>query len=141
MLRNLIDRLQEEARRTSTPADDEIVRRIAGIDKRLTELQSETRNLRQSAKNLADRRAEMEKVRERFHTSGLDHPNATFRNGNEIGAILMQILEGVVRSGILWDILRAGFGSRGATQPTGLRQPHIPVSLAAAGWRHWRTRR
>ncbi len=125
--------LYEEAKRTATPADDMIVRRIGGIDERLAEIEKETASLRKSAREMADRRTEVEKVRERFRASGYDHPNATFGNGNEIGVVLGQILEGVVRSGILWDILRGGFGTRPGRGRPDFGSPTFPFPFPMPG--------
>src|SRR5262249_34355566 len=115
-----------EARRTSTPADDAIVQRIGTLDERLAKLEQESGELRQSAKQLADRRIEVERVRDRFRGSGYDHPSATFRNESEIGNVLGQVLEGVVRSGILWDILRGGFSTRPARGRPDFGSPTFP---------------
>ena len=83
-----IDTLYSEAKRTQTPTDDMIVRRIGGLDERLATLERETSELRRSARELIDRRAEVEGVRDRFRRSGFDHPNATFRNDSEIAVVL-----------------------------------------------------
>ena len=64
--------------------------------------------------------------RERFRSSGYDHPNATFRNENQIVNVLGQILEGVVRSGILWDLLRGGFGTRSSRGRPDFGAPNFP---------------
>lgn len=125
--------LYEEAKRTATPADDMIVRRIGGIDERLAEIEKEAASLRKSAREMADRRIEVEKVRERFRASGYDHPNATFGNGNEIGVVLGQILEGAVRSGILWDILRGGFGTRPGRGRPDFGAPTFPFPFPMPG--------
>lgn len=104
--------LRAEARRTSTQADEALVARIEAIDEDLARIDRETAELRDTAKALADRRLEVEQVRDRFRGAGYDHPQATFGNDNQIGTILAQVLEGVVRSGILWDVIRGGFGTR-----------------------------
>ena len=128
-----IDTLYREAQRTGTPADDMIVRRIGGLDERLAALEKETADLRRSARDLAGRRTEVERVRDRFRTSGFDHPNATFRNESEIGAVLGQILEGAVRSGILWDILRGGFGTRPSRGRPDFGNPTFPFPFPMPG--------
>ncbi len=128
-----IGTLYQEAKRTSTPTDDMIVRRISGLDERLAEIDKEIGSLRKAARDMADRRTEVEKVRERFRTSGFDHPNATFRNENEIGIVLGQILEGAVRSGILWDILRGGFGTRPSRGRPDFGAPTFPFPFPMPG--------
>ncbi len=104
--------LMREARRTATEADDAIVRRIGDLNARIERIDREVVELRRSAKTIAERRVEVERTRDRFRGAGYDHPNATFENESQLGKVLAQILEGVVRSGILWDLIRAGFGLR-----------------------------
>lgn len=128
-----IQTLVREAQRTATPADDRIVTRIAGLDERLQKLQGEVAELRRSARSLAERRGDVEQVRDRFRNSGYDHPNATFRNDNEISVVLGQILEGVVRSGILWDLLRGGFGTRPSRSRPDFGSPSFPFPFPMPG--------
>ncbi len=128
-----IGTLYREAQRTKTPADDMIVRRVAGLDERLEKLEQETGELRKTAQDLAARRTEVERVRDRFRSSGYDHPNATFRNESEIGTILGQILEGAVRSGILWDLLRGGFGTRPSRGRPDFGSPTFPFPFPMPG--------
>lgn len=125
--------LYREAGRTPTPTDDMIVRRIGGLDERLVEIEKEMAGLRKTARELAERRGEVERVRDRFRTSGYDHPNATFRNDNQITEVLGQILVGVVRSGILWDILRGGFGTRPSRGRPDFGSPTFPFPFPMPG--------
>jgi hypothetical protein len=108
--------LVNEAKRTATPADDTIVRRIGDLNERLGRLDTELAELRKSARTVAERRVEVERARDRFRKSGYDHPDATFGNDMDLDRILGQILGGVVTSGVLWDLLKTGFGLR---QPRG----------------------
>ncbi len=128
-----IETLFREAKRTGTPSDDSMVRRIETIEEQLRSLDKEVTRLRASAQELAQRRVEVEQVRDRFRRSGYDHPNATFRNDNEIGTVLAQILEGVVRSGILWDLLRAGFGTRPHRGRPDFGAPDFPFPFPMPG--------
>ena len=125
--------LYREAQRTRTPTDDMIVRRVAGLDERLVKLEQETADLRKTAQQLATSRTDVERVRDRFRSSGYDHPNATFRNNGEIGVILGQILEGAVRSGILWDLLRGGFGTRPSRGRPDFGSPTFPFPFPMPG--------
>lgn len=125
--------LYREAQRTRTPADDMIVRRIGGLDERIDQFEKESASLRKSAREAADRRGEVERVRDRFRTSGYDHPSATFRNENEIAVVLGKILEGAVRSGILWDILRGGFGTRAPRGRPDFGTPTFPFPFPMPG--------
>lgn len=125
--------LYREARRTSTSADEDAVRRIETIDQSLRRTETEIRDLRQRANDLAGRRTEVETVRERFRRSGYDHPHVIFGNDNDIGRILAAVLEGVVRSGILWDIIRGGFGTRPPQGRPGLGEPSFPFPFPVPG--------
>ena len=137
--------LYREARRTPTGADETIVRKIESIDTSLAKVDDETGKLRQSARDLAQRRTEVERVRDRFRTAGYDHPNTTFGNETDIADALKSILGGVVRSGILWDILRQGYGSRPRRGRPGFGAPSFPfpfpmpgggtIGSAGGGWR------
>lgn len=107
-----LETLVEEAKRTATPADDAIVRRISELNQRVDRIDAEIAELRKSARSIAERRLEVERARDRFRRSGYDHPDATFENNTDLDRILGQILGGVVTGGVLWDILREGFGVR-----------------------------
>lgn len=125
--------LYREARRTSTTADEDAVRRIGSIDDALRRAEMEIRDLRHRAHDLAGRRTEVESVRERFRRSGYDHPHVIFGNDHDIGRILAGVLEGVVRSGILWDIIRGGFGTRPPQGRPGLGEPSFPFPFPVPG--------
>jgi hypothetical protein len=110
--------LYAAARRTPTDADDAIVGRLGIIENEIRNTEVEIANLRRGALDLAKRRAEIEQVRERFRGTGYDHPQITFDNVNDISNVLKGMLEGAVRSGVLWDMLRRGQRSlptRGST--------------------------
>lgn len=125
--------LYQEARRTATESDDRIVERIETLDQKLGKVQEEIASLRRTARSLAQRRVDVEKVRDRFRTSGYDHPNATFGNESEIGKILAQVIEGVVRSGLLWDVLRGGFGTRRSRGHPDFGAPTFPFPFPMPG--------
>jgi chromosome segregation ATPase len=107
-----LETLYAEARRTSSTADDAIVRKVESIDRGIAAADAEIAGLRRSAQDLAKRRLEMEEVRSRFRHAGYDHPHATFGNDRNISDVLGSVLEGAVRSGALWDLLRQGYGNR-----------------------------
>jgi hypothetical protein len=104
--------LYSEARRTTTTADEAVVRGLEVIDAKIAKIEAEIAGLRRTAQELSRRRLEVEQVRERFRTTGFDHPQATFQNNGAIADTLKNILEGAVSSGALWDLLRKGYGSR-----------------------------
>ena len=93
----------------------------------------EAADLRRSANELAKKRLEVENVRDRFRSSGYDHPHVTFGNDNDIGRILSSILEGAVRSGILWDVIRGGFSTRGPRGRPEFGSPSFPFPFPIPG--------
>ncbi len=125
--------LYREARRTPTSADEAIVRRLETIDASLVKADAETADLRRSAQDLARRRTEVEQVRDRFRSAGYDHPNTTFGNESDIADALKSILGGVVRSGILWDLLRRGYSSRPARGRPTFGAPTFPFPFPMPG--------
>jgi hypothetical protein len=128
-----VSTLYREAKRTATTSDDLIVQRISGLDEQIVAIEKEAADLRRSARELADRRGGVEQVRDRFRNSGFDHPNATFRNDSDISNVLGQILEGAVRSGILWDLLRGGFGARPSRSRPDFGAPTFPFPFPMPG--------
>ena len=125
--------LYREARRTATLADETLVRRLEQIDQSLGAATKESVDLRRTANELARRRLEVEGVRDRFRSSGYDHPHVTFGNEGDIGRILSSILEGVVRSGILWDVIRGGFSTRGPRGRPEFGSPSFPFPFPIPG--------
>jgi hypothetical protein len=117
--------LYREARRTPSSADDAIVRRIEGIDASTGKADAEITGLRQTARDLARRRTDVEQTRDRFRRSGYDHPNATFGNNNEIAELLKSVLAGGA-GGLLWDLLRSGYSYRPPRSPPDFGGPGFP---------------
>lgn len=125
--------LESEARRTATAEDDAIVRRLSQLAADIERADAEIAGIRKSAQELASRRVDVERLRDRFRSAGYDHPNARFGNEIEIGQVLAQVLEGVVRSGILWDILRGGFSTRPSRSQPDFGQPSFPFPFPMPG--------
>jgi hypothetical protein len=130
-----ITNLYAEARRTSTSADEAVVGRIETIDAKLAETEKEISKLRRGAIDLSRRRSKIEDVREKFRRTGYDHPQSTFNNGGDIGSILGRVLEGAVRSGVLWDLLRQGHGSRPIRGGTDFGGASFPFPFPLPGGR------
>jgi hypothetical protein len=125
--------LYQEARRTPTSADEAIVRRLEAVDASLGKVDAEIASLRKSAQDLARRRLEVEQVRDRFRGAGYDHPHTTFGNELDIAQVLKRIAEGVVRSGVLWDILRQGYGTRAPRGRPDFGAPNFPFPFPIPG--------
>ncbi len=137
--------LYGEARRTPTSADDAIVRRLETIDANVSKTDAEVGKLRRSAQALAQRRLEVQQVRDRFRGAGYDHPHATFGNDGDIADVLGRVLAGAVNSGVLWDLLRGGYRYRGPRGRPDFGAPNLPFpfpipgggtnSSSGGGWR------
>lgn len=125
--------LYQEARRTPTSADEAIVRRLESIDTSIGKVDAEISGLRKSAQDLARRRTEVEQVRDRFRGAGYDHPHTTFGNEMDISEILKRIAAGAVRSGVLWDILRQGYGTRAPRGRPDFGAPNFPFPFPIPG--------
>lgn len=125
--------LLAEAKRTATEADERIVNRLAALEERIAAADKEAADLRTSAKEFADRRTELERARRDLRRSGYDHPDVTFGNDNAIGEAIEQVVKGVVRSGILWDLLRAGYGLKQRRTDRGFGTPSWPFPFPLPG--------
>jgi hypothetical protein len=125
--------LFREARRTVTTADEAIVTKIESLDQNIVKADQELGSLLRSAQDLAKRREEVEQVRDRFRDAGYDHPYTTFNNDNDLGKVLGQMMEGAVRSGILWDLLRQGYGYRPPAGRPDFGSPNLPFPFPIPG--------
>ena len=84
-------------------------------------------------RQLSRRRSEMEQARERFRRTGYDHPQSTFNNNGDIAEVLKGMLEGVVRSGALWDLLQQGHRSRPTRGSIDFGLPDFPLPFPLPG--------
>jgi hypothetical protein len=125
--------LYAEARRTRTDADEAIVAKLEAIATKMTQTEAEITDLRGQVVELSKRRSEMQEVREQFRRSGYDHPQSTFDNEGNIGNILGGILEGAVRSGVLWDLLRQGHRSLPTRTSSDFGMPGFPLPFPTPG--------
>jgi hypothetical protein len=125
--------LYAESRRTPTHADEAIVERLEAIDGKISKTEAEIADLRRQSLELSRRRSEMEEVRRQFRGTGYDHPQSTFSNDGDLSVVLKNVLEGAVRSGILWDALRQGHGSRPARSSADFGAPSFPFPFPMPG--------
>ena len=125
--------LYAEARRTPTDADEAIVAKLEASAAKMSATEAEIANLRKQVVELSRRRSEMQEVRERFRRSGYDHPQSTFDNDGNIGNVLGGILEGAVRSGVLWDLLRQGHRSLPTRTSSDFGMPGFPLPFPTPG--------
>jgi hypothetical protein len=101
--------LYREAIGTPTPEDDAIVRRIEAADGAIRRAEREMDGLRARLRDLAQRRATIERERDVFRQQGYDQPYGRFDNGSTIGKVLGGILGGVIGSAVLRDTLNGGY--------------------------------
>ncbi len=127
-----VAQLYREARRTPGGADDAVVRSIEAIDTRVARTDGEIASLRQTARDLARRRTDVEQTRDRFRRAGYDHPNATFGNDGAIADMLRSVLAGGA-GGLLWDLLRSGYTYRPPRSPPDFGGPTFPFPLPRTG--------
>jgi chromosome segregation ATPase len=125
--------LYAEARRTPTDADEAIVAKLEAIATKMSQIETEIAKLRKQVVELSQRRSEMQEVRESFRRSGYDHPQITFDNDGNIGNVLGGILEGAVRSGVLWDMLRQGHRSLPTRTSSDFGMPGFPLPFPTPG--------
>src|SRR5262245_20025622 len=130
---NSLSTLYVEARRTATDADDAIIGKLEAVETKIRKTEAEIADIRREALDLSKRRAEIEKVRERFRGTGYDHPQIAFDNTGDISNVLKGVLEGAVRSGVLWDILRQGHRSRPTRGNADFGAPDFPLPFPLPG--------
>jgi hypothetical protein len=128
-----VAQLYLEARRTATSADDSIVRKLESLDARMERTDAEVSDLRRTASDLAKRRIEVERVRDRFRGAGYDHPHGTFGNDADIANALGRVLAGTIGGQILWDILRGGYTTRGPEGRPDFGYPNSPFPFPIPG--------
>jgi hypothetical protein len=128
--------LYREARRTPTAADDAIVRRLEGLDGAIAKADEEVAELRRTARDLAKRRTEVERVRDRFRGAGYDHPHGTFGNESVIIDALGRTMAGTIAGQVLWEILQGGYSTRGPTGSPDFGYPTSPFPFPIPGGGH-----
>jgi hypothetical protein len=110
--RDDIRELYAEASRTRTKDDEKAVKQIETIEQRLAKAETQIDQIRAEARDLARRRADIERERDHFRKRGYDNPYGGFGNENILGSILGGILQGAVQGTILRDALRDGYRQR-----------------------------
>ena len=122
-----------EARRTPTGTDDTIVRKLESLEGQIGKADAELADLRRTAKDLAKRRIEIERVRDRFRGAGYDHPHGTFGNDHDITDALGRSMAGTIAGQILWEILQGGYSTRGPVGRPDFGYPTSPFPFPIPG--------
>ncbi|MDJ0513587.1 MAG: hypothetical protein QNJ62_09115 [Methyloceanibacter sp.] len=107
-----LDQLWRDAKQTPTAKDESLVGQLNENLDRIRNVESQVTETRQAIVKLAERRAELERSRDRFYRSGFDNPIGGFSNGDEIGEVIGGILKGALESGALDDLFNVGYRQR-----------------------------
>ncbi len=107
--RENLDQLYQEALRTPTPRDEELVRRIQATDVMINRALRQAVDAHQRLKEVAQRRAVIEREWEELRHQGYDTPYGTFGNEAALGNVLGGVLTGAIGGAILGQVLRDGF--------------------------------
>lgn len=104
-----LNQLYQEALRTPTPQDEEIVRRIQATDVMINRALRQAVDAHRQLKEVAQRRAMIEREWEELRHQGYDTPYGTFGNEAALGNVLGGVLTGAIGGAILGQVLRGGF--------------------------------
>ena len=104
-----LNQLYQEALRTPTPQDEEIVRRIQQTDTRIDGALRHAVDAHRQLQEVAQRRGMIEHEWEEFRRQGYDNPAGSFGNEVVLGNVLGGLLTGAVGGAILGEVLRGGF--------------------------------
>jgi uncharacterized membrane protein YgcG len=122
-----------EVKRTALLSDDTIVKKLETIDGQIAKTDAEVADLRNTAKDLAKRRVEIERVRDRFRGAGYDHPHGTFGNDSDIADALGRTMAGTIAGQVLWEILQGGYATRGPMGRPDFGYPTFPFPFPIPG--------
>ncbi|WP_114011702.1 hypothetical protein [Cohaesibacter intestini] len=101
--------LLHDALDTPTTEDDQIVMRLQTIEKAIVKKQQEVDKARQTAMDIARKRAELERSANDFRREGYNRMGGGFANDQLIGDVIGGILKGALSSRELRDALRSGY--------------------------------
>jgi len=104
-----IRHLYDEARRSPSPKDEAIIRRIDETATALVEAAKRVVDLEQQARQMGQRRAAIETERDEFRRRGYDDPYATFNNESVLSSVIGGILGGLLQGAVLRDVLQGGY--------------------------------
>jgi hypothetical protein len=100
--------LYRDAYATPTPDDEAIVRHIDELAKTVAGAEADIVRIRETIRQTAARRADLEENRDRFQRSGYDRPGVTFGNDQLLGSLIGGVIGGIVSSPDLWRAILGG---------------------------------
>jgi hypothetical protein len=110
--------LYREALATPGMDDEKVVARLLDSEKKIGDADAELAKTRETIRELARRRSELETARDEARTKGYDQPYAGFGNESVIAHVIAEIAKGALRSHDLGRVLNEGFKRR-APRSTG----------------------
>ena len=110
--RDSLRRLQHEALLTPDPRDDQLVDQIEDLEARIDEAEEDVAMRQQSLRVLADRRAELEKVRKDFREKRYHTNDFKFNDYGALQALLEGLLRGAVTGSQYWRELHRNAARR-----------------------------
>lgn len=111
--------LYREALATPGPDDERVVAHLMEEEKKLKDSDAELAKTRETIRELARRRTELESARNDARAKGYDQPYAGFGNEGIIEQVIADIARGVLRSSDLGRVLGDGFSRRAPRAPGG----------------------
>lgn len=117
--------LYREALATPGPDDERVVAHLMEQEKKLKDSDDELAKTRETIRELARRRAELQSARDDARAKGYDQPYAGFGNEGIIDQVIADIARGVLRSSDLGRVLSDGFSRRA---------PRSPGGFGGGGW-------
>jgi hypothetical protein len=111
--------LYREALATPGPEDERVVAHLMEQEKKLKDADEELARTRETIRELARRRAELQSARDDARAKGYDQPYAGFGNEGVISQVIADIARGVLRSSDLGRVLNDGFQRRQSRSPGG----------------------
>ncbi|WP_114011637.1 hypothetical protein [Cohaesibacter intestini] len=128
--------LLHDALDTPTSEDDQIVMRLQSIEKAIVKKKQEVDKARQTAMDIARKRAELERSANDFRREGYNRRGGGFANDQLIGDVIGGILKGALSSRELRDALRSGYRQGpGAGRRT--RRGGVHDTLGGTMGGHW----
>jgi hypothetical protein len=97
--------LRDDAARTATASDDELVHRIAALRRRADELRAQLRAAAAEHQAAQDARSSVQELSSRFRREGFDTDDSLF-DGLDVSDLLGRLLAGALRSHDAWTLVR-----------------------------------
>jgi hypothetical protein len=97
---------------TPNPRDEALIRRIEGTETAIGRAEAQMGQIRREMRDLAQRRAAIERERDEFRRRGYDNPYGGFGNEQVLANVLGGMLGGILQGAVLRDVLNQGYQQR-----------------------------